>query len=93
MRFSHSARRGLNLSLPRYTLPIAKHQHRLKALVDRFGRPGGNIQGFVALTAVLPGNQPGMAEHAQRQGQVVAGAGPGAKHRFFATSNFGQRAS
>ena len=32
----------------------------------------------------MPGTQPGMADHAPT-GWVVAGAGPGAEHRFFAT--------
>ena len=36
----------------------------------------------------IPGIQPGMADHAPT-GWVAAGAGPGAKHRIFATSGLG----
>ena len=48
----------------------------LKAFIDRSGRTGGNKQGFVERTVMPPGIQPGVADHAPSQGQVVAGEGP-----------------
>lgn len=69
----------------RYRLPIAKHLYRLMRLTDRFGRPGGNIRGFVERTAVLPG--PGRAwPTTLRTNGGGGGGGPGAEHRFFAAS-------
>ncbi len=37
-----------------------------------------------------PGPSPGMAEHAPSQGQVVAGEGPGAEHRFSRSRTLGR---
>ena len=51
--------RQSNVSHSCYTLLIAKHQHRLKALIDRFGRPGGNKQALRGASRRVTRSQPG----------------------------------
>ena len=83
---------GLKASQAFDTLSIAKHLHQPQAShrSDRSG-PQGTFTGSERADPPSPGPNPGMAEHAPSQGKVVAGEGPGAEHRFFAFSNYGQR--
>ncbi len=81
--------RRAKLSHPLYTLPIAKHLHQPQAS-HRSDRPGpqGTFEGSKGANPPSPGPNPGMADHAPSQGQVVAGEGPAGEPAaaIFATS-------
>ena len=80
------------VSQARYTLRTAKHLHQPQAS-HRSDRPGpqGTFEGSKGANPPSPGPNPGMAEHAPSQGQVVAGEGPVWSTGFREFSNFGQR--
>ena len=61
-----SIRRRPELVTPPVYVDYRQAPAPAEGFIDRFGRPGGNKQGFVERTAD-PGIQPGMADHAPSQ--------------------------